>query len=122
MFCSISHRFRDFKVSHFLPLKIGQGHRVQFSSCCLAENIKIYKTVTFKNCHETIRLLSKSTQIVPCIFALALTVSEILTLQMCLPFVGRGHRLQFSQWHHSMTNVEVLNVILTFLIYAKMWP
>ena len=58
--------------------KVGQCHGVQFSQCHSMINIKIYK-------------------VVPCNFALALAVSEILTFQIFdLQEVGQGHGVQFS--------------------------
>ena len=56
-------------------------------------------------------------------FALALTVSEILTFKISyLQKVGQVHGVQFSQCH-SMANVKIYKChFLTFLIFAKIRP
>ena len=47
-------------------------------------------------------------KIVQCIFMLALTISEILTFKMFdLKKVCHGHRVQLSQWSHSMAKIKI---------------
>ena len=57
-------------------------------------------------------------------FALALTVSEILTfIFFYIQKVGQGHGVQFLQRRYSMANVRIhKHHYFTFLIVAKMRP
>ena len=46
--------------------------------------------------------------VTPNIFALALTISEILIVKIFdHQDVGQGHGVQFSQWQHSMANIKI---------------
>ena len=49
--------------------------------------------------------MSKSTKVIPCIFALALTVFAVLAFQIFN--LEKGHRLQLLQLCHSMANVKI---------------
>ena len=50
----------------------------------------------------------KRTNVCRTFFTLALTISEIyIILIFYLQKLGHGHRMQFSQLHHSMANVKV---------------
>ena len=57
-FCASSDSLRDTNVTHFVSSKVGQGHR----------NFR-YEVIRWQ--------ISKSTRVVPCIFAPAITVSDI---------------------------------------------
>ena len=114
-FCASTHCFQDIGISNFVPCKVGQCRRVQLSKgilCC-----KIYKSV----------------KVARCIFTPALAVSEILTFTICnLQKVGCGHRVQFSQWCLSMSNINIYKSRLTqfcascyrftYINVSNVWP
>ena len=50
-------------------------------------------------------------KVVPRIFAIALTISEILTLQIFTLKVGQGHVVQFSQSCPSMANIKIYKIV-----------
>ena len=70
--------------------------------------------------------ISKSTKVVPYMFALALTVSDILTFHIFyIQQVGQSHGVQFSQWRHSMADIKIskcrfLNFVF-LLIIPRSW-
>ena len=75
---------------------------------CLILRMKV--NVTEHNNHNgAIRWrISTSAKVIWQIFAKALTVSQILKFKICqLENVGQGHRVQHSQWSHSMTNINI---------------
>ena len=88
-FCASCYRFRIFFIL-FLPSKSKLRSRSTISQWHHSmANVKIYKGL-------------------PHIFALALTVSKILTLQIfTFKKVGQGHGLEHSQWRPSMENIKI---------------
>ena len=129
-----------FQIFYFQ--KVGQGHEGQFWQWCHSMvNINVYKSrpmhlyansylfrdinisnskpyvrsqkYDFRN--DTIRWqMSKSTKVVPFIFALALTISNFFFLQK----VGKGQGIQFSQWRHSLANVKICKVVSCRFVLA----
>ena len=84
----------EINVLNFYIQKVGQSHGVQFLQWrYLMANIKIY-------------------QIPPYFIALALTVSDILTFQVCLPSkVGYSHGVQLSLcWQIIYANIENVKI------------
>ena len=77
----------------------------------------MFKLFTFKNRSRSRSILFRNQpfddkyqnlQVVPCIFALALTISEILAFQIFdLEKLGQGQGVQFLQLRHSMANIKV---------------
>ena len=56
---------------------------------------------------NTVDKYQQSLKDVPCIFALTLAVSVILSLKFRPPQRCQGHGVQFWQLHHSMRNVKI---------------
>ena len=64
-------------------------------------------TTTFAN-HSM--QVSKSIKDLSDMFAVALTINEILIFEILyLEKVGQGHGLQLSQWRHSMANIKIFS-------------
>ena len=59
-------------------------------------------------------------KVVPCIFVLALTASDIITFKILyLEKVGQGHGLLILQWCHSVSNIKIYYVIFACSNFAK---
>ena len=66
--------------------------------------------------------MSQFTHVITVHFALALTVSEILTIQNVeLENIGQDQRVQHSQWRHSALNVKIYegHVLYYFLFLRR---
>ena len=84
------NRFQDINIHNMGLWKGGQGDGVLLKIGTIWLQLQI----------------SKSVKTVWPIFKLALTISEILAFEIFdLANVGQGHRVQLSQWCHSMANI-----------------
>ena len=118
-----SHPFRYINVSNFLPLRgrsrsrdiiIGYNYR----DIIIGYNYRDIIIYLYININIRCQI-SKCTKVDACIFALGLTVSEILAFQIFdLHMVGQGHRVHFSQWRHSMENVKIYKSIFFIFRYC----
>ena len=100
-----SYCFREVQNSIFDHQKVDHGHRAQYLLWHRSmANVKIYK-------------------LLPHIFGLALTISQILTFTIFdLQKVGQSHEVQFLQWWQiSMANIKIYKND-NFFIFAKVWP
>ena len=100
----------NIKICSCRPIRLALVLIVSKILMCKIVYLKTYDNFTeynFRN--DAIQWqISKSTNDVSCIYALVLTVSEMLTFQVFdHQKLSQSHRVQFSYWRHSMTSVKI---------------
>ena len=91
---------------HLLPVAIFYNKCMTTIRLILQTKVKV---TDYNIQNDVIRWrISTSLNVIGLIFATALTVSEILTFQVCdIETIGQGHEVQQSQWFHSMANIKL---------------